>query len=301
MNKTNRTITAATSTQFSAKDLKRLANGNKLTAEEEALSFEALFSAEKKNDRKNLNRHFEKIFAAYRPLAASIAFKFRAAGVDIEDVAEEADLALAKAIFDFRDDKGAKFSTFATMRIKFAILEAFNGKFRLIAAPRNRTKILDKMRKAKEAFKALYNRDPTPSELCAAAQISKSEMKSANEVDYRYTSMNAEIGEGDDACSFGDFIEDKAACQPPNELDGADIMARLRTAMGMLPEREQWVLVHRTLLIAQGLDSAATYEEIGRQLKISKVSARNIEKRALAMLRSTSILRELAHEYGIGA
>ena len=273
----------------------------RLSPEDEARSFEAFALAWEKNDKKNYNKHFERIFASYQPLAASIVRKYAKAGIYADDIAAEADYALCKAIKDYRDDKGTKFSTFATMRITYAILEAFNGPFRLISVPRNRTKILDKARTAKEKFTATHNRPPTREELLAIAGISENELKSGEEIDYKYTSLNMQIGDGEDACEFGDFIEDKQTPSPSAQLDCAPVIDMIYAAVTELPYRERSIVLQHTFPHAQGDDSVATYEEVGRKLKTSKVTARNLERRALTLLRSNRKLRDLAREYGIVA
>ena len=66
----------------------------------------------------------EKIATDYLPLVKSIAKKYAHFGVPIEDLKQEGLIGLLEAADKFKDDKGAKFSTYATYWIKKYILTA---------------------------------------------------------------------------------------------------------------------------------------------------------------------------------
>lgn len=69
----------------------------------------------------------EKIATEYLPLVRSIVKKYAHLGVPIEDLEQEGMIGLLKAADKFRDDKGAKFSTYATYWIKKKILAAIDN------------------------------------------------------------------------------------------------------------------------------------------------------------------------------
>ena len=66
----------------------------------------------------------EKIATDYLPLVKSIAKKYTHLGVPTEDLEQEGLIGLLEAADKFRDDKGAKFSTYATFWIKKKMLAA---------------------------------------------------------------------------------------------------------------------------------------------------------------------------------
>ena len=68
----------------------------------------------------------EKIATEYLPLVRSIVKKYAHLGVPIEDLEQEGMIGLLEAADKFRDDKGAKFSTYATYWIKKKILAAID-------------------------------------------------------------------------------------------------------------------------------------------------------------------------------
>ena len=66
----------------------------------------------------------EKIATEYLPLVKSIANRYVHLGVPIEDLIQEGLIGLLKAADKFEENKGAKFSTYATYWIKKYILAA---------------------------------------------------------------------------------------------------------------------------------------------------------------------------------
>ena len=68
----------------------------------------------------------DKIATDYLPLVKSIANKYTHLGVPTEDLEQEGMIGLLEAADKFQDDKGAKFSTYATYWIKKNILAAID-------------------------------------------------------------------------------------------------------------------------------------------------------------------------------
>lgn len=66
----------------------------------------------------------DKIVVEYLPLVRSIAAKYNKLGLPQEDLEQEGMIGLLEAADKYEDDKGAKFSTYATYWIKKRILEA---------------------------------------------------------------------------------------------------------------------------------------------------------------------------------
>ena len=88
------------------------------------LATKVAFSLTKGDKRISMNK--EKIATEYLPLVKSIANKYAHLGVPIEDLEQEGMIGLLKAADKFKDDKGAKFSTYATFWIKKKILAAID-------------------------------------------------------------------------------------------------------------------------------------------------------------------------------
>ncbi len=68
----------------------------------------------------------DKIATEYLPLVRSIVKKFAHLGVPTEDLEQEGMIGLLEAADRFEDDKGAKFSTYATYWIKKKMLAAID-------------------------------------------------------------------------------------------------------------------------------------------------------------------------------
>lgn len=68
----------------------------------------------------------EKIVVQYLPLVRSIAAKYNRYGVPHEDLEQEGMIGLLTAVDKFEEDKGAKFSTYASYWIKKYIIAALD-------------------------------------------------------------------------------------------------------------------------------------------------------------------------------
>ena len=68
----------------------------------------------------------EKIIIEYLPLVRSIATKYNKSGISREDLEQEGMIGLLKATNKYKNDKGAKFSTYATYWIKKYVLAAID-------------------------------------------------------------------------------------------------------------------------------------------------------------------------------
>ena len=101
----------------------------------------------------------------------------------------------------------------------------------------------------------------------------------------------AEAGDGgEDGATLGDFLEDDSAVGPDELAVEAVGREALEQVLNALPERERQVLILRF-----GLDSGTprTLEEVGAVMGFSRERARQVERDALAALRSPEIRARL--------
>jgi RNA polymerase primary sigma factor len=190
--------------------------------------------------------------------------------------------------FDWR--RGFKFSTYATWWIRQAIARgAADRGSRAIRLPVHVDEQVGRLRRTQTRLLELLGREPTDAELAAELDMSVHRLVRLRETAQAITSLDAPVG--DDGAALQDFLEDDAAAGPDELAVAAVGREALEHALEALPEREREVLVLRF-----GLDSGTprTLEEVGTVMHFSRERARQVERDALATLRSSEVRARLA-------
>jgi len=221
-------------------------------------------------------------------LVVSIARRFSATGLPLGDLVQEGNLGLLRAVEKFDWRKGFKFSTYATWWIRQAIARgAADRGARAIRLPVHVDEQVGRLRRTQTRMHELLGREPTDDELAAELDIPTERVAWAKHPVQVVTSLDGPVGE--DGAALGDFLEDGTVS--PEELAVAAVgREALEQVLNALPERERQVLILRF-----GLDSGTprTLEEVGAVMGFSRERARQVERDALAALRSPEIRARL--------
>ncbi|MBX9866351.1 MAG: sigma-70 family RNA polymerase sigma factor, partial [Burkholderiales bacterium] len=136
---------------------------------------------------------------------------------------------------------------------------------------------------SKEHRKLLQEKsgEPLTKELAERMEITEDKVRKIYQVAYDSISMDAPIGDEDDA-SYGDFIEDKSTVIPSEHGIDYSLKKTVREVLDTLSPREAKVLCMRF-----GIDTLTdhTLEEVGRQFDVTRERIRQIEAKAIRKLR----------------
>ena len=150
-----------------------------------------------------------KIIECNLRLVVSIAKMYKTNSIPIEDLIQEGNIGLMKAVEKFKWEKGVRFSTYATCWIKQAIGQHGVKSKRIIRLPAHAVNVQKKMIMATEEFKELTGHEPSQDELSEITGVSGTVMKAAIFGGKSVISLHQPIGRDEsDSMTYEEKIED---------------------------------------------------------------------------------------------
>lgn len=219
----------------------------------------------------------EKFIESNLKLVVSIAKRYRWSGVPMEDLIQEGNMALVKAVDKFNPERGCRFSTHAVMWIEGQIRRSIGKLRHNIHLPLRVVADLNKLNRVVDVLTQELRRQPTATDVAEKMKAPVEYVEQLMAIRTDPVSLDDSVD--DELNTFlHEVLEDENAVFPDDFALRREGQEQVREALASLPSRYQTVLTLR-----YGLDGSGehTLEEIGRKLNLTRQRVRQIELTAL--------------------
>jgi RNA polymerase primary sigma factor len=213
-------------------------------------------------------------------LVVNIARGYTGKGLGLQDLIEEGNLGLLRAVEGFDPSMGTRFSTYASYWIKQSIKRALINSAKTIRIPAYMVELLSKWRRANARLSEELGRTPTVEEIARVLGLPKKKLPIIKKAINIYSST-PQTDQSEAGWSLGEMVMDERTKTPEDELLEHDVLNHVMQMMEHMDPREATVLRMRF-----GLDELEphTLKEIGEQLGLTRERVRQIETEALSKL-----------------
>ncbi len=221
-----------------------------------------------------------RIIEACLPFVVAIALEYRRWGVPLEDIVQQGNVGLMRAVAKFDTTKDCRLATYAAYWIRAEIREYVVRGYRVVRLGTTKAE-----RRALRAYRT--TRETDPERLAQVSGLSVDRVRSLLPIlQAREASLESSKDE------HAPVIERLAAQgpSPEDEANASEASARSRVAVADalrdLSDREKLIVCERLMA-----DEPRTLQDIGTELGVSKERVRQLEQRTLTKLRQR--LRDL--------
>ena len=213
-------------------------------------------------------------------LVVNIARGYTGKGLSLQDLIEEGNLGLLRAVEGFDPAVGTRFSTYASYWIKQSIKRALINSAKTIRIPAYMVELLSKWRRASARLTEELGRTPTPEEVGRILGLQKKKLPIIKKAIRIYNST-PQTDQAETGWSLGEIVMDERLKTPEDELVEHDVLKIVREMLHTMDSREATVLKMRF-----GLEDHEphTLKEIGEALGLTRERVRQIETEALGKL-----------------
>jgi len=218
-------------------------------------------------------------------LVVNIAKHYSGYSLSLMDLIAEGNIGLMRAIDKFDTRRGFRFSTYAAWWIRQAITRAIIDQGKTIRIPVYMSEFIAKYKKAREALRQKFNREPNRGEVAKKLRIPVDKVAEIELWIQRKSSLEAPVGD-DGVSQLGDFIPGSDFADTTTSVDRLFNKERIDHLLDSLGVRERLVLDLR-FGITNGRPH--TLAEVAKELNVSRERVRQIEKDALKKVQKYAV------------